>query len=153
MVWHKQGLALQSRNTISHVGNFSLCQRLCRCCCASDQVSRRLLQFFPPGHRHRAVKATPWCRSVTFHLLRLTHRFRTTSGPMSAIAPCSSSECPESHRRSRCHRFLIPPPKGPYRPQNAPAAPTRAAGLAAALTGMKKPPSWCTKAVRWWKSM
>jgi len=148
MVWHIRELALPSRKTHCYVRSYCFRRRVCRSYRSVNQVCSRILRFVPQQHRYRTVRAHSPCGPASHPHLLLIHRFRTTSGPIFAIAPCSSSECPVSQKRSRCHRFLTPPPKVPYRPPNAPAAPTPAAGLAAAPIVLPGQYSWFMKMVR-----
>jgi len=148
MVWHIRELALPPRKTHCHVRSYCFRRCLCRSYRSVNQVRRRILRFVPQRHRHRTVRPHSPCGPAFHPHHLLTHRFRTTSGPMFAIAPCSSSGCQGSPKRSRCHRFLTPPPKVPYRPPNAPAAPTRAAGLAAAPIVLAEPYSWSMRMAR-----
>ena len=145
MVWHIRALALPPRKTHCHVRSYCFRRCLCRNYCSVNQVRSRILRFVPQRHRHRTVRPHSSCGLAFQPHLLLTHRFRTTSGPMFAIAPCSSSECHVSPKRSRCHRFLIPPPKVPYRPQNAPVTSTPAAGLGAAPIVLQGQYSWFMK--------
>lgn len=148
MVWYIRELALPSRKTHCYVRSYCFRRRVCRSYCSVNQVRSRILRFVPQRHRYRTVRPHSSCGHAFHPHHLLTHRFRTMSGPMFAIAPCSSSGCQGSPKRSRCHRFLIPPPKVPYRPPNAPAAPTPAAGLGAALIVLPGQYSWFMKMVR-----
>lgn len=148
MVWHMCGLALPPRKTHCHARSYYFRRCLCRSYCLVNQVRGCLLRFVPQRHRYRTVRPHSPCGLAFHQPLRLTHRFRTMSGPMFAIAPCSSSECPVSPKRSWCHRFLTPPPKVPYRPPNAPVTSTPAAGSAAAPIVLPGQYSWFMKMVR-----
>ena len=148
MVWHMCGLALPPRKTHCHARSYYFRRCLCRSYCLVNQVRGCLLRFVPQRHRYRTVRPHSPCGLAFHQPLRLTHRFRTTSGPLFAIAPCSSSECLVSPKRSWCHRFLIPPPKVPYRPPNAPVTSTPAAGSAAAPIVLPGQYSWFMKMVR-----
>ena len=133
MVWHMLELALPPRKTHCYARSHCFRRCLCRSYCLVNQVRSRILRLLPLRHRHRAVRPRSSCGPAFHPHHLLTHRFRTTSGPMFAIAPCSSSRCPASPKKRPSRKSLIPLPKVHYKLPNGPAVCISADGLAAAL--------------------